>query len=174
MIFKRFLEFFPEIAEQETRRITLLNNPEIPDGQYAFVDSYCADKDCDCRYAYFGVFQIDPGYASIYAATISYGWENLDFYLSWSQYLPSGMAAEMKGARLERSQPQSRYAERFLEFFESKFLVDPAYVDRIKRHYALFKAHLGGKAIRRIYKDHDKNGPCPCGSGKKLKNCCLA
>jgi hypothetical protein len=174
MIFKRFMEFFPEIAEKETRRITLRNDPQIPDGEYAFVDSFCADKHCDCRRVYFDVFQIDPDYEPIHAARISYGWEDLDFYLSWSPYLPSKMATEMKGPILQPFQKQSRYAERFLEFLESVFLTDPAYTDRIKRHYALFKAKLGGKAIKKICKGHDAYGPCPCGSGKKLKFCCLA
>jgi uncharacterized protein YecA (UPF0149 family) len=84
------------------------------------------------------------------------------------------MAAQMKGPILQPSQEQSRYAQRFLELFESKFLADPDYIERIKRHYALFKAKLGGKAIRKIYNGCDKYGPCPCGSGKKLRFCCLA
>jgi hypothetical protein len=94
MIFKRFLEFFPEIAEKETRRITLRNDPKIPDGEYAFVDSFCEDADCDCRRVYFDVLQIDPDYEPIHVARISYGWEDLDFYLSWSPYIPSNMATE--------------------------------------------------------------------------------
>jgi hypothetical protein len=174
MIFKRFMEFFPEITENETRRITLRNDPQIPDGEYAYVESFCEDKHCDCRRVYFDVLQIDPDYEMFHAATISYGWEDLDFYLSWSPYLPSEMAAEMKGPALERAHRQSRYAERFLEFFESKFLSDPAYIERIKRHYAMFKARLGGKAIKKIFKDFNKYSPCPCGSGKKFKFCCMA
>ncbi len=152
MIFKRFMKFFPEIAEKETRRITLRNDPQIPDGEYAFVDSFCEEKHCDCRRVYFDVLQIDPDYEAIHAATISYGWEDLDFYLSWSPYLPSKMAAEMKGPILQPAQKQSRYAEQFLKLFESKLLIDIAYIERIKRHYALFKANIGGKAIKKIYK----------------------
>ena len=142
MIFKRFLDLFPEIAENETRRITLRRDPLIPDGEYAFVDSYCVDKTCDCRRVYFEVLQIDPNYEPIHAATISYGWEDLDFYLSWSPYLPPSMAAEMHGAFLEESQEQSKYSQRFLDLFKSRFLTDPAYIERIKRHYAMFKAKL--------------------------------
>ena len=174
MIFKYFIEFFPELAEKETRRITLRNDPQIPDGEYAFIDSYCEDKDCDCRRVYFDVLQIDPEYKRFHAATISYGWEDFDFYLSWSPHMPSDMAKEMKGPILQPSQQQSQYAQRFLELFEIKFLIDQAYVERIKQHYALFKAKLGGKAIKKIYNGYDKYGPCPCGSGKKLKFCCLA
>ncbi len=75
MIFKQFVEFFPEIAEKETRRITLRNDPQIPDGEYAFVESFREDKNCDCRRVYFDVLQIDPDYEPIHAATISYGCE---------------------------------------------------------------------------------------------------
>lgn len=174
MIFRRFMDFFPEVAEKETRRLMLRNDPQIPDGEYAFIESFCEDKDCDCRRVYFIVLQIDLTYEPIYAATISYGWEDLNFYLSWSPYLPSNMATELKGPILEPLQEQSQYAQRFLELFESMFLSDPDYIDRIKRHYTLFKAKLGGEAIRKIYKEYDEYGPCPCGSGKQLKDCCLA
>lgn len=156
MIFKRFMEFFPEIADKETRRITLRNDPQIPDGEYAFVDSFCADKDCDCRRVYFEVLQIDPDYEIFHAATISYGWEDLDFYASWSPYLPSEMAPEMKGPILEPPDRQTQYSERFLELFKSKFIIDPAYIERIKRHYALFKTKLGGKAIKKKRKKTKK------------------
>ncbi len=174
MIFKQFIEFFPEIAEKETRRIAIRNDPNIPDGEYAFFDSFCEEKDCDCRRVYFNILQIDPDYERVHAATFSYGWEDIDFYLSWSPNLPSKMAAEMKGPILQPFQKQSRYAERFIELFESKLLVDPVYIDRIKRHYTLFKAKLGGKAIKKIYKGYNIYAPCLCGSGKKLKFCCLA
>lgn len=173
MIFKRFIEFFPEMAEKETRRITLRNDPQIPDGEYAFVDSFCDDKDCDCRRVYFDVLQIDPHYKPIHAATISYGWEDLDFYLSWSPYLPPEVATELKGPILQPSEKQSRYGQRFLKLFESKLLADPDYIERIKRHYVMFKAKSGGKAIGKICKGYDKYGPCFCGSGKKLRFCCL-
>jgi hypothetical protein len=174
MIFKRFMDFFPEIAEKETRRIILRNDPRIPDGEYAFLDSFCEDKDCDCRRVYFEVLQIDPDYEPIYAATISYGWEELNFYLSWSPHTSMEMATDMKGPILQPLQRQSPYAEKFIELFESKFLIDPAYIDRIKRHYILFKAKLRGKAIKKICKEYDIYASCPCGSGRKLKYCCLA
>jgi len=140
MIFKRFMEFFPEIAEKETRRIIIRNDPQIPDGEYAFVESFCDDKNCDCRRVYFYVLQINPNYEQIYAATISYGWEDLEFYISWSPYLPSKMAKNLKGPVLEPLQKQSKYAKLFLKLFKSKFIIDPIYIERIKQHYALFKA----------------------------------
>jgi len=174
MYFKRFIELFPDLAEKETRRITIRNDKRVPDGEYAFLDAYCADKTCDCRRVYFYVLQIDQKFESIHAATISYGWEDLEFYESWSPYLPPDMAKEMKGPILERSVEQSQYAEHFLLLFKTVMLNDPDYIERIKRHYTLFKIKLGGKAFKKkLFKGYDKYAPCPCGSGKKLKFCCL-
>ncbi|MDW7740673.1 MAG: SEC-C metal-binding domain-containing protein [Bacillota bacterium] len=58
-----------------------------------------------------------------------------------------------------------------MELFE-EVIKDKDYVDRLARHYFLFKGSvneakggMGGKKIGR-------NEPCPCGSGKKYKKCC--
>ncbi|WP_428484137.1 SEC-C metal-binding domain-containing protein [Rhodopila sp.] len=32
---------------------------------------------------------------------------------------------------------------------------------------------LGGEPVRNPYRGVGRNDPCPCGSGKKFKNCCL-
>lgn len=37
-----------------------------------------------------------------------------------------------------------------------------------------FMAKMRTKPILRDYKKIGRNDPCPCGSGKKYKNCCLA
>lgn len=37
---------------------------------------------------------------------------------------------------------------------------------------ALFFSHPEGKPLVRIFKG-GRNEPCPCGSGKKFKKCCL-
>jgi uncharacterized protein YecA (UPF0149 family) len=73
-------------------------------------------------------------------------------------------------------------------------LSDPAYVARLKRHYALVKraaADPGHPAYQELQAAIEKeegeppvripgpepqrvgrNDPCPCGSGKKFKRCC--
>jgi len=45
----------------------------------------------------------------------------------------------MAGAILEPLLPQSRHSLFFLRFFSEVVLRDPAYVERLKRHYAMFK-----------------------------------
>ena len=49
MAYTMFQERFPEIAEKETRALTIINNPELPSDTYGLVESYCDESDCDCR-----------------------------------------------------------------------------------------------------------------------------
>ena len=53
-----------------------------------------------------------------------------------------GEEDEMSGAILEPLLPQSRHSRFFLRFFGEMILRDPVYVERLKRHYAMFKAAL--------------------------------
>jgi len=73
-------------------------------------------------------------------ATINYGWEEPEFYVTWMG--SEAEEDEMTGATLEPLLPQSRHSSFFLRFFGEMILRDPAYVERLKRHYAMFKAAL--------------------------------
>ena len=75
-------------------------------------------------------------------ATINFGWETPAFYRKWSKDLDSEIADSMAGPTLEYFAPQSRYADAFLDFAIDQLFSDPAYVERLKRHYAEFKATL--------------------------------
>ncbi len=55
MAYKPFHEKFPAIAEQETRSVTLFDDPEIPNDTYGIIESYCADPGCDCRRVFLSV-----------------------------------------------------------------------------------------------------------------------
>ena len=59
--------------------------------------------------------------------------------------MPGGWVREdasrdMAGASLDPMLPQSVHSQFFLELFNDVVLRDPAYVERLKRHYAMFKA----------------------------------
>ena len=47
------MEFIPagEIIgdAHQVRTVTIRKDPLLPDGEYGFIDTYCADPDCDCR-----------------------------------------------------------------------------------------------------------------------------
>lgn len=144
---------------------------DIPDGQYAFMPMYCDDKTCDCRRTIIQAYQVSPKECQFHAATISFGWESLDFYRKWSHYLPDEMVLEFKGPALDRMAQQSPYAEALLRHFIINFL-DDGYIERLKSQYAMFKYKKGMKLPPEVSKYLKIYEPCPCGSGKNFNLCC--
>ena len=125
---------FPEIAEKETRSITIVDNSNgLENGQYFFIEKFCTDRTCDCRRAMVQVF----GPNGKFFATLSYGWESLDFYTQW-MYGNSSISHTIIGAQLYSQSPQTKDSNQFLDFFKT-MLEDTVYANRIKRHYELFK-----------------------------------
>jgi len=135
MIMTTFSTRFPELAWQETRTITVRGMDELPDGEYAFIESYCDEVSCDCRRVMLTVLGRTSG-PRVWA-TISYGWESADFYERWVGRAEDGW--DNKGPYLDPFNPQSQYAGALLGMFEY-VLTDRAYVERLERHYQMFKA----------------------------------
>jgi uncharacterized protein YecA (UPF0149 family) len=78
---------------------------------------------------------------------------------------------------LNDSSPQSELAPLLLR--EVTFVLqDKNYVDRLKRHYHMFKEAVNSEDFESEEEDFmpqpkiGRNDPCLCGSGKKYKNCC--
>lgn len=134
----------PEIAAAETRAITLPRNDRIPEGKYGFLESYCDEEDCDCRRVFINVYS-DKSPEIL--ATISYGWESKDFYNEWFRGMESSMLEEFTSPNLAVGCRQSKYAKDFLKLFEV-ILEDGKYVDRLKRHYFLFKEIVDPKHFK--------------------------
>lgn len=130
----------PEVAERETRTITL---PEpalgLPAGEYGFVEMYCDERGCDCRRVLFSVVSRNSHRIE---AVISWGWEELAFYERWLGGFDKRLAMEMKGPALNIGSPQSRNAPALVELFRETLLTDSAYVERIKRHYAAIRSKI--------------------------------
>ena len=179
MGFIPFYEVEPELAEHETRTITVLvTQSELPEGTYGLIESFCPDPACDCRRVMLNIAceeQLERGYL----ATISYGFDRDD---------------DMAGPFLDPLNPQSEYSEELLETVTTAALSDTRYVERLEEHYHLVKraaadpehpAHT--KIQQELSRDEDlagfspspprervpRNAPCPCGSGKKYKQCCM-
>ena len=170
MEFISFYEILPNIAEKQTRHVTMINDKDVPAGEYAFMDIHCADKTCDCRRIFINVLQIHPDYEPRNVAFISYGWEPMSFYRNWSRGLTNEMLVNFKGPCLDAYQSQSPDAPYFLAIFKNMIATDPAYINRLKKHYAMFKWRIGMKLPKDIPFDPDMH--CPCGSEKKFKFCC--
>lgn len=171
----QFVPFFnkcPEVADNETRTAFILNENEygIPKGQYVYIENYCNDPKCDCRKVMINVFQLDGKNSQIFA-TIGFGWEDVEYYSKWL-HGDTELAKEMKGASIELGAPQSQYSKACLAMVKSQCLNDSVFINRLKEHYHLFKQMIK-KEGQIIANKIGRNEPCPCGSGRKFKHCCL-
>jgi hypothetical protein len=129
-----FLDRFPELGARETRSLKVTGAPDLPDGEYGFLEMYCDEPGCDCRRVTIAVLRPETEWSKIFA-TIAYGWESADFYRAWG---PHCDPAEMQGPALNPLGPQSKYSPALLDLFRS-LIQSPEYVERLKRHYIMFR-----------------------------------
>jgi hypothetical protein len=138
-----FATRFPDLAARETRSVMLpFAQGGVPAGTYGFLECYCQDPNCDCRRVLLEARPAaDP---DTVLATVNYGWESEDFY---AQRLggDTEAAREITAASLDPLNPQSPFASWFLSVFQQVVLQDKAYIERLKRHYAMFKQALPRK-----------------------------
>jgi hypothetical protein len=179
MGFIPFYKIEPELAERETRTITLVRTQsDLPEGTYGLIESFCPDPACDCRRVMLNIAcqeQLERGYL----ATISYGFDREE---------------EMAGPFLDPLNPQGEYSEELLEIVTTAALSDRRYVERLEEHYHIVKRAAAdsehpayGEIQKELSRGEDgvgfvlsppgervpRNAPCPCGSGKKYKLCCM-
>jgi len=111
-------------------------------------------------------------------AVIAYGWEKSKFYADWFGDNDPRIIEDLKGPVLNLASPQSELAPILLDKIKY-VLMDRHYIERIKRHYRMFKDVIEKenrkatsiKSNKRV--KIGRNDPCPCGSGKKYKKCCM-
>jgi len=147
MPYQLFHDLFPEIAEAETRTLTVFGNRSktgLPPDQYAFCEMFCNERECDCRRVFFYV--VAPSRKGP-AAVIAWGWESPEFYANWLHDDDPEMIADLIGPSLNLGSPQTELADRLLDLARDVLLHDKAYVERVKRHYRLFRARIDGKSL---------------------------
>lgn len=145
MAYEPFYERFPDLGWKETRTLTTIGHPDLPDDEYGLVEAYCNDRNCDCRRVFFNVASRKQ---EKIVAVIAYGWESRDFYVRWFGNDDPDIIQELMGPALNRTSRQSRLAPALLEAV-TEILKDPDYVARLKRHYKMFKETVDGPARRR-------------------------
>ncbi|HYG35713.1 MAG TPA: hypothetical protein VEC99_13060 [Clostridia bacterium] len=135
-----FFSKFKEVAERETRVITLPQGMMgLPAGEYALVEFYCDEVDCDCRRVILQIWSAaKPG---VTLATFNYGWESKGFYIDW-MHGDRDLGREMHGLSVELFGQQSKFTPQLRALVEMVIREDPAYVERLKRHYQMLKAGL--------------------------------
>ncbi|MHB9038910.1 MAG: hypothetical protein ACYC64_19905 [Armatimonadota bacterium] len=130
-----FYSKFPDLAARETRTVTVQSSDRLPAGEYGFIEAYCNETDCDCRRVLIQVMRPDTG--DRVWATINYGWEDKSFYGKWMGGDDHG--DDYASAHLDPLNTQSEYADELLDAFLYNIDNDESYVDRLKRHYTMFK-----------------------------------
>jgi hypothetical protein len=145
MPYAPFYERFLEVAKRETRTITVTRwaNLDLPPRDYTFLELFCDEPDCDCRRVFFHVMSSPGGEPD---AVIAYGWESRDFYAKWMGDEDELALRELKGPALNLCSPQSKRAPALLSLFQSVLLKDVEYMERVKRHYLMFREAINRKA----------------------------
>ncbi len=132
-----FYSRFRELAFREMRTVLVPQHPSLPPLPWGFLEFYCTDADCDCRRVLLHVIRQDSG--NHVWASINFGWESRAFYRRWVR--DARAAKEMTGASLDPFNPQSEHSQALLLLFRDVLLKDAPYVERLKRHYRLFKGY---------------------------------
>lgn len=167
-----FHDYFIEVAKNETRSFFIVENGNVIDDRFALFELYCNDRNCDCRRVMFYVYSEKQ---KKNVAVIGFGWEPEKYYRKWCPALRKEDIEEMIGPSLNSMSPQSEMAPVILDHVKSILEKDRNYVDRIIRHYNMFRKKIDGdkeEKPRIISLKTGRNEQCPCGSGKKFKNCC--
>ncbi|MFC1601124.1 hypothetical protein ACFL34_02100 [Candidatus Sumerlaeota bacterium] len=148
MPFTLFHERFKEIGIQETRSITIPPGGSfgLPAGDYGFFEMFCDEAGCDCRRV---MFYVVSSARSELEATVSWGWEPAEFYAQWSIDDDPDIGFEIKGPLVDPLGPQTALGPAICDLVRDVLLRDQAYVERIKRHYAMFRQKIDGKPKRK-------------------------
>ena len=88
---------------------------------------------------------------------MTYGWETANFYAKWMNDDDPKIIAELQGPSLNLGSPQSRLAPALLNLVEDVLLQDDAYVERIKRHYRMFRDKIDKGKVTKKHKRFKKN-----------------
>jgi hypothetical protein len=145
MPFAPFSDFYLDLAKREIRTATVCEGDDVlPADTYAFFEMYCDEPGCDCRRVFFTVISERLRKP---LAVVAYGWESLDFYRRWMKGAPVDPKL-LQGPILDPGSPQSKYAPALLSLIDDVVLADPAYVERLKRHYRMVRDVVDRNAPR--------------------------
>lgn len=147
MPYSFFQSRFPHVAERETRTVTLLipSKFNLPPAGYAFLEMFCDEPECDCRRVFFSVVS---SLRKEVLAVIAWGWEEREFYVKWMGDNDPHAINDLMGPVLNLTSPQSNLAPALLDLFREFLLQDTAYIERVKRHYEMFRRDIDNKVKR--------------------------
>jgi hypothetical protein len=127
-------------ATTPVRMLTLAHHRELPNGDYAMVETYCTDLGCDCH-----MTMILVHHDHRHVSTINFGWESPAYYARWyGAPLDDRTLAELKGPSIDLSSPDLVPPGAMLAFFSA--LLDARYLEHLRAQYNRFRAALATPA----------------------------
>jgi len=125
------MEFIPagEIIGEahQVRSVEIAKSPQLPDGEYSFIDTYCSDPECDCRKT-----MIQVMHKGKRVSVINYGWEPASFYQKWMGSSAKD-EAKMHGASIDITSPNHVSPDGILALFN--VLLNDIWIAKFKQHY---------------------------------------
>ena len=150
---------------EESLLISIGKDHILPEGKYMYIEYYCLEPQCDCNSGAFQMVELDHQGKETQntIALIDYTWTE-----PVSTHNPS-LGPQFIG---------SRFAEAGLEEFKKLLSTYSNMIDKLKNGYVKTReerTHPESREVTPIQKTTKvgRNDPCPCGSGKKYKKCCL-
>ena len=126
----------------QVRSVRIAGSPQLPDGEYSFLDLYCSDPDCDCRKT-----MIQVMHNGKLVSIINYGWEPAGFYKKWmGSSADDNLFPPMNGASIDLSSPNRVDEAGILSLFHA--LLNDLWVAKFKRHYKAVKAAVSRNTKR--------------------------
>jgi hypothetical protein len=188
------------LAERETRTITIFEpHDDLPPDTYALIESYCPDPTCDCRRVMLNILSKESPRVE-YLASISYGFDRdeemagpfldtlnpqskyaesllklvSDWVLSDPQYLRrlERHYRLVKQAAADPSHPAYHEIQQVLADEAEELAPFGPPRNPIGGHQNGPSERVGGHQ-NGPSESVGRNDPCPCGSGKKYKHCCM-
>ena len=168
--------YLPKVAESETRSIRIMSSENefgLSAAEYTFLELFC--DECDCRRVMLNILS-ERRKASV--GVINFGWESEKFYENWFGSYDKDIIYDLKGPSINIFSTTTEITDKIFKHVKNA-LQDKFFVNRIIQHYVIFREYIENLAdndpSQKFIKTKStgRNELCPCGSGKKFKNCCL-
>jgi hypothetical protein len=160
MPFRLLYDLLPEVAKAETRSVCVSKaQGGLPPGWYSFKEMFCDEPGCDCRRAFFWV---DASFRDGPEAVIAWGWEDLAFYRAWMKHGDKDETGYLQGPVLNIGSPATDLAPHLLDLFRQVLLKDTDYIERVKRHYWMFRGAIEASGAKT--RDMEDGTEPPAGS----------
>lgn len=120
----------------QVRTVSIKQSPQLPDGEYSFIDTYCADPGCDCRKT-----MIQVMHNGKLVSILNYGWDSAAFYENWmGSSAKDNPMPKMNGASIDITSPGLVSTDGILALFNA--LLNDIWIAKFKRHYDEVKAAM--------------------------------